>query len=237
MGYREVAPRADLAAYVQCVWQRSADDGDVLVLPDGCVDLWSNSGSLFVAGPDREARVHRSNGSLVGIRLRPGVAGAVLGVDAAALTGLEVDVADLWGCSTGERLAEDPADGLAHLVRDRLADAEVDHAVVAASALLGAGMPVSAVAEQLGVGERSLRRRFLAHVGYPAKVLDRVLRFQRFLALADPARRAPSLAVVAAEAGFADQAHLARESRDLAGLTPSDLVERWWGDVRSVQAS
>jgi hypothetical protein len=50
-----------------------------------------------------------------------------------------------------------------------------------------------------------------------------VLRFQRFLALA--ARdAAPDLAWLAFEAGYADQAHLTRESTRLAGLPPAALL-------------
>jgi AraC-like DNA-binding protein len=54
----------------------------------------------------------------------------------------------------------------------------------------------------------------------------RVLRFQRFLHLAHLAGSgaAVTLADLAAGAGYADQAHLARECRRLAGLPPSGLL-------------
>jgi AraC-like DNA-binding protein len=53
-----------------------------------------------------------------------------------------------------------------------------------------------------------------------------VLRFQRFLALARTPRAAgrPDLAWLAAEAGYADQAHLTRECTRLAGLPPAALL-------------
>ena len=56
-----------------------------------------------------------------------------------------------------------------------------------------------------------------------AKTLQRILRLQRFLALgrADPSAR---LARLAADAGYADQAHLGRDCRALAGATPAELV-------------
>ena len=76
---------------------------------------------------------------------------------------------------------------------------------------------------KLGLGERTLRRRFEEAFGYGPKTLDRILRFQRFLTLVrDP--RAPSAAGLAAEAGYADQAHLIRESRRLAGSTPREIA-------------
>jgi AraC-like DNA-binding protein len=58
-------------------------------------------------------------------------------------------------------------------------------------------------------------------VGYGPKLLQRVLRFQAFLAACGDA--APGLAELAVEAGYADQAHLGRETRALAGLTPTEL--------------
>jgi len=72
------------------------------------------------------------------------------------------------------------------------------------------------------VGERRLHRHCRAAVGYGPKMLERVLRFQRARQIA---RGTTSLALVAALSGYADQAHLTRESRCLAGTTPSDLFK------------
>jgi len=55
-------------------------------------------------------------------------------------------------------------------------------------------------------------------------MLTRVLRFRRFLSRAEAAGTAADLACLAAEAGYADQAHLTRESTRLAGLPPAALV-------------
>jgi AraC-like DNA-binding protein len=71
------------------------------------------------------------------------------------------------------------------------------------------------------MSERQLRRRFERSVGYGPRTLRRVLRFQRFLAAA---QGGGSLARIAADAGYADQAHLARDCGRLAGLTPSALL-------------
>jgi AraC-like DNA-binding protein len=52
----------------------------------------------------------------------------------------------------------------------------------------------------------------------------RVLRFRRFVARIDADGDPADLARLAAEAGYADQAHLTRESTRLAGLTPAALA-------------
>ena len=84
---------------------------------------------------------------------------------------------------------------------------------------------VAASARAAGLSERQLRRRFERAVGYGPSTLARVLRFQRFLRRAHaPESRAAPLARLAAEAGYADQAHLARECRRLSGLSPSSLL-------------
>jgi AraC-like DNA-binding protein len=76
-----------------------------------------------------------------------------------------------------------------------------------------------------------LRRRCQDAVGYGPKTLQRVLRFRRFVAQIDAAAGNPragagDLATIAARAGYADQAHLTRECRRLAGLTPAALARQ-----------
>lgn len=80
---------------------------------------------------------------------------------------------------------------------------------------------VAATAAWLGLSERQLRRRCLSAFGYGPKTLQRVLRFQRPLRLA---RDGVPFADVAARGGFADQAHLSREVRELSGRTLSALL-------------
>ena len=79
------------------------------------------------------------------------------------------------------------------------------------------------LAGELALSERTLRRRFDAAFGYGPKKLDRILRFQRFLKLLRGARNG-STADLAIEAGYADQAHLGRESRRLAVTTPQQIA-------------
>jgi AraC-like DNA-binding protein len=82
------------------------------------------------------------------------------------------------------------------------------------------------VASQLGVSERQLRRRCQAAAGYGPATLRRVLRFRRFVSWVDTSTGPPAdLATAAAEFGYADQAHLTRESVKLAGLPPAALVQ------------
>ncbi|MEU4426659.1 helix-turn-helix domain-containing protein, partial [Actinoplanes sp. NPDC024001] len=84
-----------------------------------------------------------------------------------------------------------------------------------------ADRPVSDIAAVAGLGERQLRRRSVAAYGYGPKTLHRIFRMRRAVALARAGR---AFAAVAADAGYADQAHLSRDVRALAGVPLSELV-------------
>jgi AraC-like DNA-binding protein len=212
------------SALAGCTWERTTTAaGDVRVVPDACVDLiWSGDG-LTIAGPDTKARVVTlaSDASVVGVRLRPGVAGAVLGVPASALRDCTADAAEVLGYEVAAPLLDalaagvDPHALLLRAVQERGVRTP-DPLVSAAVEALGRPQArVSVVAAELGVSARQLQRLVTAAVGYGPKLLARVLRFQRLQALA-PA----TLLELALEAGYADQAHMTAEVRLLAGLSP-----------------
>ena len=89
---------------------------------------------------------------------------------------------------------------------------------------------IDALAGHLALSASQLRRRCLHAVGLSPKVLQRTLRFQGFLALAQAGatasgrRGTDGAAGLAVDAGYADQAHLSRECRRLTGLTPRQLL-------------
>ena len=126
-----------------------------------------------------------------------------------------------------------PADAVHRLVRlagEMVTGAPPDPLVAAAAAAgparaeAGGVVQVSSVARDLGISERQLHRRCVAAVGYGPVLLRRVLRFRQFVSRIDAGAAGGDLGVLAAEAGYADQAHLTRESRDLAGLPPAALA-------------
>ena len=86
---------------------------------------------------------------------------------------------------------------------------------------VAAARSVAALADLLGCTPRSVHRRCLAAFGYGPATLRRVLRFRRAAALL---RAGASPAEAAAASGYADQPHLSRETRALAGVSPGQLV-------------
>jgi hypothetical protein len=243
-GYRErPADDARLAGAVACVWSTpggaAGPDLD-RVLPDGCIDVVVVAGGEpFVAGPDTTwTPADPAAGAVAGVRFAPGRAPAVIGVPASELRDRQASLGDLWGPSAvaalvdavgaagDDRFAWERAleTAVATAVADPDADSRVDPLVDGVVRTVGT-RPVAGLAEHLGVGERRLRRRSVAAFGYGPKTLERILRFRRFLALADLPRPG-GLAALAVEAGYADQAHLTRECVRLSGLTPGRLLGR-----------
>lgn len=230
--YAEHAPSPGLASRLVCVWTSEAGASARVkrVVPDGCIDLiWtSTAGSVQVAGPDTQAFLApiAAAQSFVAVRFRPGAAADVLGVPAHAVRDLRVPLAHLWG-GAAERLADALNDGgdvrtMEALVAERIRAAGPPQPLVGAVvARVRAGLSVRALAHDLGVSERHLRRQCLDAFGYGPKVLQRVLRFHRAVTLA------PGVATwadLAHHTGYADQAHLAREVRQLSGRTLTELV-------------
>jgi AraC-like DNA-binding protein len=232
MQYREHPPSRALAPWVVCTWERSDGGADpVRVLPDGCIDIiWTQDGEATVIGPNTTAFVVtlKEHTHVVGVRMRPGAAAPLLGIDAAALRDARAPLHDLWG-DDGHRLAEhlgassDRPGALLAALAPRAAAAGAPDALVqaAVTSLHHGALPVRELAARLFVSERQLRRRFGSAVGYGPKRLARVLRLERALAAA---RAGEELASVAAGAGYADQAHFAGDCRELAGVSPTVLL-------------
>jgi AraC-like DNA-binding protein len=228
--YREGPPPAGLEDVVACLWENApAEDRAQRVIPDGCVDLiWLTGRELVIAGADTGPRVADlpAGTRTSGIRLRPGAAGAVLGLPASEVRDQEVAAALVWGEDAeilAQTLAGAPPPRRLGLLADAVARrcAAPDALVVAATRALAApGARVAAVAAALGVGERRLHRRTLAAVGYGPKTLARVARLRRLIAIGDDA-----LASRALRAGYASQAHMADEVRRLTGTTPVRFLE------------
>lgn len=190
------------------------------------MDLLWNEGRLLVAGPDTRAYVAGgAPSSWAGVRFYPGTAPAFLGVPAHELRDRRVELADLWPAPEVRRLrsriekAPDPATALEEIALERATPP--DPVLQALVTSLDAGRPVAATADQLGLGARQLHRRSLAAFGYGPKTLARILRLRRALVLAGAG---VPFAETAVRSGFADQAHLARDVKELAGVPLGRLL-------------
>ena len=224
-------PPRSLERWVAGAWRVEAPDGhEVHTAPDASIDivLASNEAfdGVFVGGPLRTftKRALKGRTRLWGVSLRPGFA-ALLGVGADELPADWTPLAALQ--LSGARGA--PGAGLAdlfQLIEARAETARFDARVAETIARVDEsrrGLSVAALARQAGLSERALRRLFERHVGMPPAAYLRILRFNRAVTRLR-ARRAEGLAETALAVGFADQSHMARDLRELGGLTATELL-------------
>ena len=210
-------------------WWSVPVTGGGTVVPDGAIDvMWAPGHRPWLAGPDtRPHPVSMAAGSVVvGVRLRPGLAPAVLGAPATEAADTLVPLADVWPSAVVSRLddqlgsASGSADAARALARAVVAvagpDRQPDPVVVAAVARLERGEDLGG----LGLGPRQLRRRFGAAMGYGPAFYGRIARLDRFSRLAACPSGLP-LAQLAATAGYYDEAHLWRDCVALTGRTPA----------------
>jgi len=84
---------------------------------------------------------------------------------------------------------------------------------------------VERLAGVAGVSVRPLQRLFREHVGASPKWVIRRNRLQE-VAVRIESGDSPNLAALAADLGYTDQAHLARDFRSATGLSPSAFRAR-----------
>jgi AraC-like DNA-binding protein len=212
------------------LWERATGPAQARsrILPDGCLDLLWDGSRLFVAGPDTAARWHQGppHACYVALRFSGGAGPALLGVPADELRDRAPALDELWPAAAArvlaERVAADPVTALEAWAAGRAATSAPDPLGPRVLAMAAAGTPVAQMAERAGLSARQLHRRCLPLFGYGPRRLARVLRLGRAL---EAARKGTPLAQVAAGCGYADQAHLSREVRALAGATPAGLLQ------------
>ena len=218
MHYQEHPPPPHLAGLVKTFWTLAGDGsaGDWVeqqATPDGCVEIIRRLAGRSRWGGDQPERFAvgliaapepfaiSGDARFAGVRLWPWAWSLVSVAPVADMRGRWVPI----DCAA--------ADALPHF--GRVAELLGGHETLAAigRAILAAGS-VEAMGAT-GMAPRSLQRWFARPVGVPPRFYLRMLRFQ---AAFEGVPATGSLADHAAATDFADQAHMAREFRELAGV-------------------
>lgn len=250
--YAARPPTPPLANFVEYVWasQGAPAHAKERIVPTGTLELavsvvdhgariddsvgreWGFSGAV-VSGAYRRPFTFdtREDSSVVGVHFKPGRAGMILGLPPGELTDRHVDLEALWGrrarelrerlcaaTTTDQRFAILEAELASRLDRRRVHPA----VAYALDALARPEARVGDIAKGAGLSQRRLIELFTAAVGITPKRFGRIRRFHRATALARSA--AIDWTRVAHDCGYYDQAHLIRDFRELAEVTPSDLM-------------
>ncbi len=242
MGYQEIVPSDGLREEIVCFWHHSVGPAGATarVVPDGCIDLiWVDERPPIIAGSATLPVIHTLEAGMtfVGVRFRPGTAHRLLGIDARRLLNQLVPLRDVWPhhrCLVWEEPLSQPTlpaklRAVDAVIRLRLANTDIDEDpfIARAAAWIAShpSRPVAELGHRFGLSSRQIHRRFVEAVGYGPKTLQRIMRLQRLLWLAERHREPrPNLARLSLEAGYADQPHMTREVTALTGLPPGQLL-------------
>jgi AraC-like DNA-binding protein len=247
-------PGADLAADVVEFWevQGRLSPFREAVLPNGCVEIMLNLGpphrvfegpgsgtweqSWYSGLQERSIFIESLEGThLVSVRLHSLGAARLLGVGAASAANSIVRLESLIG-SDAERLrsnvlsAGTPAARFVLLERflhERLAAAPAIPAFVAAAArrieATHGRLRVGTLPLELDVSRKHLAVSFRRYLGISAKAYAGI---RRFIWTLESLRRASRVewSQLAAEAGYSDQSHLARDFRRVGAASPTEYL-------------
>lgn len=228
-----------LADAVDCFWTFTVERPSVelRIIPDGRIDLIFNLdlGEAFIAGPNErpfDVRHDRPT-RLLGATMSPQCASAALGTEIGVLDGRWRTLDSVLGPFARQlagRVAacESDAARLAALETFLLArlgavDPRVSRAIAGIARSSGR-VDVAALSRDCGASPRNLTRLFDRWVGLPPKTFARIARAQEALRRMQEAPP-PNLKTLAADLGFADQAHMSRELKTITGVRPSEMSE------------
>jgi len=233
-------PDARLRHAIEFIWTFAPARSEPTLLerttPDGGVDIIvtrreNQFAGAVVRGPASRGVLIKIDAEIeyIGVRLRPAMTRAVLGIDAIELSDSRIGLRDI-DIGMTNAFAECREASIraalyqvqAALLRNNSIGKSSAVADIAVPFMLKAGgqCTVRQAAEELGWSERTLHRRMRTELGFPPKIFMRVIRLQRALHALTTLRS--SAASAASTAGYADQAHMCREFLDLTSTTPKE---------------
>jgi methylphosphotriester-DNA--protein-cysteine methyltransferase len=235
-----------LRAFVGCFWVVTADrNATIRVVPDSSTAIsiqlvegeptgWTLRGPLI--RPDE--RRFKSPATMIGVRLRPGVAFILSGIAAQATVGRRIRLSEipalheLVSAEADLRTPEQCIKALQGFLVQRLKDARVQDVVATAMREIERAhgcVRVAEVAARCRVSPRHLNRLMRIWVGYGPKCFASIVRFQESLKQIDHSPSQPA-AVLASETGFFDQSHMSLNLTKFAGATPGHLTSKCVAD-------
>jgi AraC-like DNA-binding protein len=251
MQVRRFQPAPALAPFIRCFTiVESTEEATRTLIPDGNLTLGVryrgyatqlDAGGIrlvgaTLAGIQARARVMRTapDSGVVLAMFHPGAAARWFRQPLHELFGTTIDLELLLRRSEVERLreqvleADDDAGRVAALQRYLLAsrassepDLLAERAAAAITAARGA-VRISALADELGIGQDRLEKRFRRTVGASPKQLASMVRVRHAI---DSYRPGTTMARLSADSGYFDQSHFNREVRAVTGRAPTELFE------------
>ncbi|MDQ3643134.1 MAG: helix-turn-helix domain-containing protein [Actinomycetota bacterium] len=226
------SPSPDLVPYVERYWVVSWDYSEhyrQLIVPYPNVQLTFQDGGATVHGvaSGHQIKVLRGSDGVFGVTFRPGCFRPFLGASVSTITDLSIDACEVFGSDLPDPLDVETVERflMAHLP-DADPKAEEAANIVAEIAAKPEIVRVEALARDLGTSVRQVQRLFAEYVGIGPKWVMRRYRLHEVTErLANGAKI--DWAPLAAELGYADQAHFVRDFKAMFGESPTWYAERY----------
>lgn len=254
--YETYATPRELAPFVECFWRWKTDEKALrneVILPDATPELivhlgpepeawsardgWRRQPPAFVycaAAHCLQLRIARPM-DVFAVRFRPWglsrFSARPMSIMLDRATGPSEALGELGESLVSAIMESGPGEGRAARAGTLLVDAlqsrsdKAESIDILTEALGDSGEPARVMAKKLKRSSRTINRVWRELVGISPRGYEKLMRFHRALAQIEKGR---ALAAVAAECGFADQAHMARQIKEIAGLPPSQM-RNWLG--------
>lgn len=226
------SPSPDLAPYVERYWVVSwsyREPYRQLIVPYPNVHLTFQDGGATVHGVSSgyQIKVLEGDGGVFGVAFRPGCFRPFLGAPVSTIADRSIDASAVFSSELPEVIDVASVERFlrAHLpAPDPAAEEAAD--IVAKIAAEPELTRVDALARDLGMSVRRVQRLFAEYVGIGPKWVIRRYRLHEVTE-----RLAKGIAVdwasLAAELGYADQAHFTRDFKEMFGEPPTWYAERY----------
>ncbi|MFG1909864.1 DUF6597 domain-containing transcriptional factor [Kribbella sp. NPDC048928] len=226
------APSPALAPWVERYWEARWDYAEPYrqkIVPYPNVHLTFGGAGAAVNGvcSGYQIKVLEGRDRVFGVAFRPGCFRPFLGASVATITDRVVPAADVFGPDLPQTVDAETVEAflLSHLPDD---DPSTRKALAAVELIAEdkAVTRVEQLADELGLTARGLQRLFAEHVGVGPKWVIRRYRLHEVTARI-AAGGAIDWAALAAELGYADQAHLIRDFKTMFGEPPTWYAQRY----------
>lgn len=258
--YQEYPPSLDLCEYVDCYWTFSGEiffkDAFQRIMPTGAFDLIIHYGDLYenvknnhrsleprlaLFGPISSANTIFPTGqiNIIAIRFKPAGIVPFLSIPAGEFCDEYIPcrelkkISDLFDIES--ILPNDSSQAIAKIddflhtklnENNRLPDLRVVHAIIA---LQQAPVSIKNLAKEVNLSTRHFQQLFYDYVGISPKTYSEIIRFNQTLYLLQT-RPSQTLTEISYVLNYFDQAHFIKSFKKLSGFTPSEYINRGFGN-------
>jgi len=229
-------PSLVLKKYIDTYWEvtnKTNQSIQIPIVPDGCIDVISINGEIFLVGLMEVASVKiiEPNDHYIGIRFNPSAIALLLEKDVSVFNNkiVRFDAIEAKLCKQLHKIYSSNNnifEKLDNLFKIYFIDKSLDNRIISIIKeieLHSGNVSIEQLCQNIDLSQKHLGRLFVSAVGITPKKFARVIRFYHtHRHLSHDGLSSLSSKVI--ELGYYDQAHFNREYKMLTGLNPSSAL-------------